>query len=311
VTWDRKKHARDEELLGVNPNFVNIFDFAKSHNFELLETSDVNAPTFVERLAQCDVDAIFSVSSRWIFTEHFITKMRGWVFNIHAGYLPNDRGSVVYPKILNNIKYAGATIHFVTPSVDGGPILLRAKERFASNKPSIDEVTAKNIKLSLDLLKQFLAKVENKKTFTTTPQDMNEGVYMPQPHTETNGYIDWSWKAEQIEAFVRAFGKPMLGAATFYKNKKIRVLDVSIVSCVTEYHPLYYGRIVGINDDGCARVITNSGILIIKKISENNVEVSPDFILKPPNILYTPMKILEEARLSTTTSLNMSLPDPK
>lgn len=308
VTWKKSLHQRDFSLLTGNNNYENMFDFAENNKLNLIEANNINDISLIKELKREGVNVIFSISSRWIFREKIISSFEGLTINIHGGYLPRDKGSVIYSKLLNNSPELGATIHLISPEVDAGPILFRVKKNVKINTLSIDEVTKIIQKLSINLLKKFLTKLENNEPCISTLQNNDEGIYMPQLYTEINGYIDWKWKLRHIESFIRAFGRPMPGAMTFYKNKKIKILDAYTEESSIEFHPLYFGRIVSINQKGYARIATEDGYLIITKIEYDNSELLPEEILRAPNVLHTPIDLLEQARVLNKSSLEMEPP---
>ena len=58
-----------------------------------------------------------------LFCEAFINK----VINIHPALLPSFPGLHVQQKAIDwGVRYSGATVHFVTPEVDMGPIIIQA-----------------------------------------------------------------------------------------------------------------------------------------------------------------------------------------
>ena len=58
------------------------------------------------------------------FTEHY----RGRMLNIHPSLLPKYKGLNTHQRALDNgDKFHGATVHFVTAELDGGPIVIQGK----------------------------------------------------------------------------------------------------------------------------------------------------------------------------------------
>lgn len=306
VTWKKSLHERDFHLLKDNSNYENIFEFAEINNLCLIEANNINDQSLIEELKSKNVNIIFSISSRWIFKQPIIDAFNGLVINIHGGYLPRDKGSVVYSKILNGASELGVTIHLISLSVDAGHILFRVKKNIDISSFSIDKITSVIQNLSTDLLNKFLDKLSKGKALKYTPQNNDEGIYMPQPYTELNGFIDWKWNLRHIESFIRAFGRPMPGAATFYKDKKIKILEAFCEKIDFQFHPLYFGRIVNITKLGYAKIATEDGLLVITKIESDGCEILPNELLKAPNILYTPSDILERARIENKPSLQMA-----
>jgi phosphoribosylglycinamide formyltransferase-1 len=62
-----------------------------------------------------------------ILTEPFIERYRGRLINIHPSLLPEFPGLDTHRRALAaGAKTHGCTVHFVTPVVDGGPIIAQA-----------------------------------------------------------------------------------------------------------------------------------------------------------------------------------------
>ncbi|MDG6777714.1 phosphoribosylglycinamide formyltransferase [Thiomicrorhabdus sp. zzn3] len=58
------------------------------------------------------------------FTEHYLGRM----LNIHPSLLPKHPGLNTHQKAIDaGDRYHGLSVHFVTPELDGGPVILQAK----------------------------------------------------------------------------------------------------------------------------------------------------------------------------------------
>ncbi len=63
-----------------------------------------------------------------ILSKNFIKKFKGKILNIHPSLLPKYKGLNTHQKVLiNNEKYSGCTVHFVTTRLDSGKIILQKK----------------------------------------------------------------------------------------------------------------------------------------------------------------------------------------
>jgi phosphoribosylglycinamide formyltransferase-1 len=64
-----------------------------------------------------------------ILTSVFITPFAGRLLNIHPSLLPKYRGLHTHQRALDaGDSHAGATVHYVTAELDGGPSIIRARE---------------------------------------------------------------------------------------------------------------------------------------------------------------------------------------
>jgi phosphoribosylglycinamide formyltransferase-1 len=64
-----------------------------------------------------------------ILTSVFITPFAGRLLNIHPSLLPKYRGLHTHQRALDaGDSHAGATVHYVTAELDGGPSIIQARE---------------------------------------------------------------------------------------------------------------------------------------------------------------------------------------
>lgn len=69
-----------------------------------------------------------------ILTEQFVNKYRGRLINIHPSLLPAYAGVNTHERALHDgVKIHGCTVHFVTPDLDHGPIIIQAAVQVLSN----------------------------------------------------------------------------------------------------------------------------------------------------------------------------------
>jgi phosphoribosylglycinamide formyltransferase-1 len=62
-----------------------------------------------------------------LFTADFVLRWQGRMLNIHPALLPSFKGLDPHGQALRaGVKIAGATVHFVTPEMDSGPIVAQA-----------------------------------------------------------------------------------------------------------------------------------------------------------------------------------------
>ncbi len=74
-----------------------------------------------------DMDLICLAGYMKILTPGFCNEFENRIMNIHPALLPSFPGLHVQKKAIDwGVRYSGATVHFVTASVDMGPIILQA-----------------------------------------------------------------------------------------------------------------------------------------------------------------------------------------
>lgn len=103
-----------------------------------------------------------------LLTEHMVAKWSGRMLNIHPALLPAFKGLDTHARALAaGVKIHGATVHFVVPEVDSGPIIAQAAV------PVLDDDTpailaARVLKAELRLYPLALGLVASGKAALTT-----------------------------------------------------------------------------------------------------------------------------------------------
>jgi phosphoribosylglycinamide formyltransferase-1 len=82
---------------------------------------------YIDALNKHKVDLVCLAGFMRIVKEKMISEFKWKMMNIHPSLLPSFKGLHVQKKALDyGVRFAGATVHFVTGDVDGGPIILQA-----------------------------------------------------------------------------------------------------------------------------------------------------------------------------------------
>ena len=70
-----------------------------------------------------------------IISKNFIKKFKGKILNIHPSLLPKYKGLNTHQRAIeNNEKFSGCTVHYVTPKLDSGKIILQKKVKIKKNE---------------------------------------------------------------------------------------------------------------------------------------------------------------------------------
>ncbi len=74
------------------------------------------------------IDLICLAGFMKILSKSFIKNFKGKILNIHPSLLPNYKGLNTHKRVLlNKEKYTGCTVHFVSPKLDSGKIIMQKK----------------------------------------------------------------------------------------------------------------------------------------------------------------------------------------
>jgi phosphoribosylglycinamide formyltransferase 1 len=103
-----------------------------------IETGTVAWPGATERLRfERDLDAALATAQpdllvlagfMRILSQQFVEARAGRILNIHPSLLPNYRGLHTHRRVLEaGDRVHGASVHFVTAELDGGPVILQSR----------------------------------------------------------------------------------------------------------------------------------------------------------------------------------------
>ena len=122
VVLSNRPDAKGLELAeeaGVPTEVVDHSNYKSKEDFEF----DVR-----ETLSAYAVDLICLAGFMRILSPEFISHWPERIINIHPSLLPDYKGLNTYERaIADHQKESGCTVHFVTPIMDDGPIIMQAK----------------------------------------------------------------------------------------------------------------------------------------------------------------------------------------
>ena len=96
-----------------------IVTFAKQKEFE---------KKVINQLVKRKITFICLAGFMRILSNDFLKKFNGKVVNIHPSLLPKYKGLNTHKRVLkNNEKISGCSVHYVTPKLDSGKIILQKK----------------------------------------------------------------------------------------------------------------------------------------------------------------------------------------
>jgi phosphoribosylglycinamide formyltransferase 1 len=73
-----------------------------------------------------------------ILSKNFIKKFQGKIINIHPSLLPKYKGLNTHKRaIINKDKFSGCTVHYVTPKLDSGKIIMQKTVKITTKDNSI------------------------------------------------------------------------------------------------------------------------------------------------------------------------------
>ena len=134
---NNKKHAAEVSVVISNRENAYILTRAKNHNVPSFFLSHKNKSRedfdrgVTTILKQYNVKLVLLIGFMRILSAEFCQAWRDCVLNVHPSLLPKYAGGMdinVHEEVLKNGDHeTGCTIHFVTETLDGGPVLVQKR----------------------------------------------------------------------------------------------------------------------------------------------------------------------------------------
>ncbi|MDP3538716.1 MAG: phosphoribosylglycinamide formyltransferase [Azonexus sp.] len=103
---------------GITAHFINHKGFAGRESFDA---------ALAECIDQFSPDLVVLAGFMRILTEGFVRHYEGRLVNIHPSLLPSFSGLHTHQRALEEgVRIHGCTVHFVTPTLDHGPVIIQA-----------------------------------------------------------------------------------------------------------------------------------------------------------------------------------------
>lgn len=103
---------------GITTSVIPHCDYADRASFDM---------ALLQEIERHQPDYIVLAGFMRILTEQFVNHYRGRLINIHPSLLPAYTGVNTHERALQDgVKIHGCTVHFVTPDLDHGPIIIQA-----------------------------------------------------------------------------------------------------------------------------------------------------------------------------------------
>ncbi len=141
---NNKKLAAEVSIIISNRANAYILTRAKNHNVPsfFISHKDKSREEFdrdvTTILKQYNVELVLLIGFMRILSAEFCQAWRDRVLNVHPSLLPKYAGGMdmnVHEEVLKNGDHeTGCTIHFVTETVDGGPVLVQKRCTVETNE---------------------------------------------------------------------------------------------------------------------------------------------------------------------------------
>ena len=126
-----KANQLNGEIVLVASNRKNAFGLTRAQNANIKTLVTKDEDELLKALKEQEVELIVLAGYLAIIGEKFIDNYKNKIINIHPSIIPSFSGPGYYgihvheAAFKRGVKVSGATVHFVSKEVDGGPIILQ------------------------------------------------------------------------------------------------------------------------------------------------------------------------------------------
>jgi phosphoribosylglycinamide formyltransferase-1 len=125
------------------------------------------------------IDIVCLAGFMRLLTSSFVSRWNGRMINIHPALLPSFKGLRTHERALQaGVKIHGATVHFVVPEVDSGPIIAQAAVPVLDDDTP-DTLAARVLAAELRLYPLALELVAGNSSFAPGGKQHNAAAAMP------------------------------------------------------------------------------------------------------------------------------------
>ncbi|RDI24771.1 formyltetrahydrofolate deformylase [Lentzea flaviverrucosa] len=118
------------EIAAVVSNHEDLRPMAEAAGLDFVhvpntaDTKHAAEQRLVELVEEYQIDLVVLARYMQVLSNDLCSKLAGRVINIHHSFLPGFKGAKPYHQAYDRgVKYVGATAHYVTPTLDEGPII--------------------------------------------------------------------------------------------------------------------------------------------------------------------------------------------
>jgi methionyl-tRNA formyltransferase len=271
----------------------------RKEKIKYFETEDINADKNIEEFID-ETTLGIGIGEVWSFSKEIIGRLGGRLIDFMGIPLPHYRGGAHYSwHILRREKKWACNLQIINEEMvpakfDSGAII-KTKEYYF---PETAKIPSDYFKWAAEqevlFLIEFLKEIEQGKDFSLFLIDERSSIYFPRLYTKKQGYINWTWKVEDVESFICAFDDPYAGASTLLNGeRKVMLKKCSVKYDDGNFHPFQAGLVFRKLYEYCCIAATDGTLVIREVFDEEGKNITAE--INVGDRFYTPLKYLDEA----------------
>jgi methionyl-tRNA formyltransferase len=210
--------ARDKNL--IDDYYEEIKRLCESNNIIFFDKKDYDSSLIT-------ANHIITIGWRWLITG----KLQDKLIVSHDSILPKYRGfAPLVNMLINGESNIGVTFLYASSKYDRGDIIVQKSRKI--DYP-IKIVNALNIiaELFFNSILEIYEQLDKNEKLNSFPQDESLASYSIW-RNEDDYLINFNKYSKDIKRFIDAVGYPYFGASAYIEDRKVRILDVNLISDV-------------------------------------------------------------------------------
>ncbi len=211
---------------GRKPRPTPVGQWASTNSIPFVETENVNAPEFINKIAGFQPDLIVVIAFGQKIDNKLITLPPKGAINVHASLLPKYRGAApINWAIINGEVETGISIITLVEKMDAGQILAQEKTQILPDETA-GQLHDRLAQMAAPLLLKTIDRIADG-TISYTEQDHSKATLAPKLK-KSDGYLDFKESAEVLALKIRGFWPWPGASATYISKETAKSLRVTI-----------------------------------------------------------------------------------
>ncbi len=178
------------QVVAVISNIAGVYGLTRAEKSEIpaitIEHTQFDSredfdAALIKEIDTFEPDLVVLAGFMRILTVNFVSHYLGRLLNIHPSLLPKYTGLHTHRRAIeNNDRYHGASVHFVTEELDGGPVIAQSKVAIVSKE------TEQTLKSKVQSLEHKLYPFSANLLLTDRIQLIRDTIYLDDNPMENN-----------------------------------------------------------------------------------------------------------------------------
>ena len=261
------------QLLDNLSNNLNLRDNLKKNNIKFYETYDINKNKLLKKVFTKNSLGI-GFGQPWKFKQKLLKLMNPNLVDFMGIPMPKYRGGAHYTWMILKQNFDGGCFiqnineNTLQGTLDSGYYYDQINYKYPKKLKYPKDYFKYSIKKEINFLNRFLKKVTKNTSFRLKKIDERKSSFYPRLLNYKNGFINWSWTANEVVNFINGFGDPYFGGICYINEEKFYIKEAKLIY-KNNFHSFFSGTVIK-KYNKSLYIQANKGVIEVNKIYNNN-----------------------------------------